>query len=113
MRQRLHLARATLGDPAVLLLDEPTIGLDPEIARGVRQLVVEAASRGTAVVLTTHYMQEADELCDDLVLIKQGRKIAAGTPRRSKPNSGRARYWMRSSPSPRRPSGSAWATYRG
>ncbi len=80
MRQRLHLARATLGDPAVLLLDEPTIGLDPEIARGVRQLVVEAASRGTAVVLTTHYMQEADELCDDLVLIKQGRKIAAGTP---------------------------------
>ncbi|MDE2934590.1 MAG: ABC transporter ATP-binding protein [Chloroflexota bacterium] len=80
MRQRLHLARATLGNPAVLLLDEPTIGLDPEIARGVRQLVVEAASRGTAVVLTTHYMQEADELCDDLVLIKQGRKIAAGTP---------------------------------
>lgn len=80
MRQRLHLARATLGDPAVLLLDEPTIGLDPEIARGVRQLVVDAASRGTAVVLTTHYMQEADELCDDLVLIKQGRKIAAGTP---------------------------------
>ena len=80
MRQRLHLARATLGDPAVLLLDEPTIGLDPEIARGVRHLVVEAASRGTAVVLTTHYMQEADELCDDLVLIKQGRKIAAGTP---------------------------------
>ena len=80
MRQRLHLARATLSDPAVLLLDEPTIGLDPEIARGVRQLVVEAAGRGTAVVLTTHYMQEADELCDDLVLIKQGRKIAAGTP---------------------------------
>jgi len=79
MRQRLHLARATLGDPAVLLLDEPTIGLDPEIARGVRQLVVEAASRGTAVVLTTHYMQEADELCDDLVLSKQGRKMAAGT----------------------------------
>ena len=80
MKQRLHLARALLTEPDVLFLDEPTAGLDPLGAYEFRQLVGELKERGRTILLTTHFVLEADELCDDLFLIKQGRKIAAGTP---------------------------------
>lgn len=80
MKQRLHLARGLLIDPDVLFLDEPTIGLDPAGARDLRRLVPELAARGKTVLLTTHYMFEADAICDRLAIINQGRLVAEGTP---------------------------------
>ena len=80
MRQRLLLARALLPDPPLLLLDEPTVGLDPQSARHVREVVVAERDRGRTVLLTTHYMEEADQLCDRLAIIDGGRIIALGTP---------------------------------
>src|ERR671930_1044036 len=80
MRQRLHIARGLLHDPAVLFLDEPTIGLDPVGARGVRELVAELSRQGKTLLLTTHYMFEAEELCDRIAVISDGRIVASGTP---------------------------------
>jgi ABC-2 type transport system ATP-binding protein len=80
MRQRLHIARGLLHDPAVLFLDEPTIGLDPVGARELRQLVGGLRDRGKTILLTTHYMFEADELCDRIAVIDGGRIIAQGSP---------------------------------
>ena len=73
MRQRLHLARALLGSPALLLLDEPTTGLDPDVALQVRDLVRELAQRGTGVLLTSHSMPEVEELADIISVIGAGR----------------------------------------
>jgi len=86
MKQRLHLARGLLHDPAVLFLDEPTIGLDPVGARELRLLVSELVQRGKTVFLTTHYMFEADEICDRIAVINKGRIIAEGTPASLKHN---------------------------
>lgn len=72
MRQRLHLARAVLHDPPVLMLDEPSAGLDPEGARDLRAQVRRLAREGRAILLTTHDMAEADELCSRVVLLDQG-----------------------------------------
>lgn len=80
MKQRLHLARALIGRPRVLFLDEPTLGLDPAIAQEFRALVPQLASEGVTVLLTTHYMLEADQLCDELAVIDRGRIVASGTP---------------------------------
>ncbi|MPZ15197.1 MAG: ATP-binding cassette domain-containing protein [Chloroflexi bacterium] len=80
MKQRLHLARGLMPRPEVLFLDEPTIGLDPLAARDLRRLIPMLASQGTTVLLTTHYMQEADQLCDRIALINRGRLVADGTP---------------------------------
>jgi ABC-2 type transport system ATP-binding protein len=80
MKQRLHLARGLLNAPEVLFLDEPTIGLDPVGARELRVLVRALASEGTTVFLTTHYMLEADEICDRIAVIKKGEIVAKGTP---------------------------------
>jgi ABC-2 type transport system ATP-binding protein len=80
MKQRLHLARGLLHDPAVLFLDEPTLGLDPVGARELRLLVSELVQRGKTVFLTTHYMFEADEVCDRIAVINKGKIIAEGTP---------------------------------
>ncbi len=80
MKQRLHLARGLLNAPEILFLDEPTIGLDPVGARELRVLVRRLASEGTTVFLTTHYMQEADEICDRIAVIKKGEIVAHGTP---------------------------------
>ena len=80
MKQRLHLARGLLNQPEVLFLDEPTIGLDPVGARELRVLVRRLASEGTTVFLTTHYMLEADEICDRIAVIKKGEIVAEGTP---------------------------------
>jgi ABC-2 type transport system ATP-binding protein len=80
MRQRLHLARGLLHDPDVLFLDEPTIGLDPVGARELRETVGALQSAGKTILLTTHYMLEADELCDRVAVINGGRIVAEGTP---------------------------------
>lgn len=78
MRQRLHIARGLLNDPRVLLLDEPTNGLDPEIARDIRVLVRDLASAGTAILLTTHYLTEAEQLATSLALIVNGSITVTG-----------------------------------
>jgi ABC-2 type transport system ATP-binding protein len=80
MKQRLHLARGLLNDPEVLFLDEPTIGLDPVGARELRVLVRELADSGKTILLTTHYMFEADTICDRLAVINKGKIVAEGTP---------------------------------
>jgi ABC-2 type transport system ATP-binding protein len=84
MKQRLLVARALLNEPRVLFLDEPTRGLDPTSAREVRAMVREQAARGTTVFLTTHYMEEADELCDRVAFLSAGRIVALDTPRELK-----------------------------
>ena len=80
MRQRLHIARGLLHRPEVLFLDELTIGIDPVGARELRTTVADLAAAGTTVVLTTHYMFEADQLCDRIAVIADGRILATGTP---------------------------------
>ena len=84
MKQRLLVARALLNRPRVLFLDEPTRGLDPTSAREVRDMVREQARKGTTVFLTTHYMEEADELCDRVAFLSSGRIVALDTPRELK-----------------------------
>jgi ABC-2 type transport system ATP-binding protein len=80
MRQRLHIARGLLHDPPVVVLDEPTIGLDPVGARELRHTIAELAEAGKTVLLTTHYMYEADALCDRIAVIAAGEIVAEGTP---------------------------------
>ena len=80
MKQRLSLARALLADPPVLLLDEPTLGLDPQSARNLRELILELKREGRAILLTTHYMEEADLLCDRVAIIDRGTIIALDSP---------------------------------
>jgi ABC-2 type transport system ATP-binding protein len=80
MRQRLVLARALLPEPRLLLLDEPTVGLDPQSARHVREQVRLLREQGRTILLTTHYMEEADQLCDRIAIIDTGRIVALGTP---------------------------------
>jgi ABC-2 type transport system ATP-binding protein len=79
MRTRLALARAVLHDPQVLLLDEPTAGLDPESARAVLNLIRELAGRGRTIVLCTHLLHEAEGIADQVVLMGAGRAQIAGT----------------------------------
>jgi ABC-2 type transport system ATP-binding protein len=80
MRQRLHIARGLLHDPPVLFLDEPTIGLDPVGARELRQTIARLKEAGKTILLTTHYMFEADELCQRIAVINGGSIVATGTP---------------------------------
>jgi ABC-2 type transport system ATP-binding protein len=80
MRQRLHIARGLLHDPEVVFLDEPTIGVDPIGARELRATIAALTDAGKTVLLTTHYMFEADALCDRIAVIAQGRIVAQGTP---------------------------------
>src|SRR6476659_4538890 len=81
-RQKMNFARGLLNDPWIFFLDEPTLGLDVSAARSVRELVLawKAAVPGRTVLLTTHYMQEADELCDRIAIVDHGRILALGTP---------------------------------
>jgi ABC-2 type transport system ATP-binding protein len=81
MRQRLHIARGLLHDPPVLFLDEPTIGVDPVGARELRATIANLKAAGKTVLLTTHYMFEADALCDRIAVVAKGRIVAEGTPR--------------------------------
>ena len=80
MRQRLHIARGLLHDPPVVFLDEPTIGVDPVGARELRATIAGLPAAGKTVVLTTHYMLEADALCDRIVVLKGGMIVGEGTP---------------------------------
>src|SRR5918912_318497 len=80
MRQRLHIARGLLHDPPVVVLDEPTIGLDPVGARELRATIADLAASGKTVLLTTHYMYEADALCNRIAVIAKGNIVATGTP---------------------------------
>jgi ABC-2 type transport system ATP-binding protein len=80
MRQRLHIARGLLHDPPVLFLDEPTIGVDPVGARELRATIASLAAAGKTVLLTTHYMFEADALCDRIGVMAHGRLVAEGSP---------------------------------
>ncbi len=81
MKQRLHLARGLIGDPRVVVLDEPTTGLDPVAAREFRALVTELRAEGRTVLLTTHDMAEAEAICDRVSLIDGGRLLATEDPR--------------------------------
>jgi ABC-2 type transport system ATP-binding protein len=80
MKQRLVIARALLHGPKVLFLDEPTRGLDPNVARDIRAFVVELSKQGVTVFLTTHYMEEADHLSHRVAILDQGKIVALGTP---------------------------------
>jgi ABC-2 type transport system ATP-binding protein len=80
MRQRLHIARGILHDPEVVFLDEPTIGVDPVGARDLRQTIADLVASGKTVLLTTHYMFEADALCDRIAVIAKGEIVGEGTP---------------------------------
>jgi len=84
MKQRLLIARALLHDPEILFMDEPTRGLDPMIALQIRQLISQLAQEGRTIFLTTHYMEEADRLCDRVAIINHGRIIALDTPQQLK-----------------------------
>ncbi|WP_326689045.1 MULTISPECIES: ABC transporter ATP-binding protein [unclassified Streptomyces] len=79
-RRRLDLALALIGRPEVLFLDEPTTGMDPEGRRDTADLVRELRAQGTTVLLTTHYLEEAEQLADRLAIMQAGRIVAAGTP---------------------------------
>jgi ABC-2 type transport system ATP-binding protein len=80
MKQRLHIARGLINDPQVIFLDEPTIGLDPEIAMETREMIKGLVKEGKTVLLTTHYMYEADELCRRVAIIREGQIVALDTP---------------------------------
>lgn len=79
-QQRLALAMAVVGRPELVFLDEPTAGLDPQARRSTWDLVKELRTDGVSVVLTTHFMDEAEELADDVAIIDAGRIVAQGSP---------------------------------
>jgi ABC-2 type transport system ATP-binding protein len=79
MRRRLDIAMSLIGDPPVIFLDEPTTGLDPQARIEVWQAVKELAAGGTTVLLTTQYLDEAEQLADRIAILHQGRIIANGT----------------------------------
>jgi len=80
MKQRILIARALLHRPQIVFLDEPTRGLDPVVAREIRHLVVQLSTQGVTIFLTTHYMEEADELCRRVAFLSEGRIVALDTP---------------------------------
>ena len=79
-KQRLSLAVALVGDPEILFLDEPTTGLDPQARRQVWDVIADVKARGGTVLLTTHYMEEAERLCDRIAIVDRGKVIALDTP---------------------------------
>ena len=81
MKRRLSLARALINDPQLLLLDEPTTGLDPQARHLMWERLQKLLQQGKSILLTTHFMDEAERLCDRLLVIDHGRKIAEGKPR--------------------------------
>ena len=80
-KQRLAMATALVGDPELLFLDEPTTGLDPQARRHVWDVVEGLKQAGRTIILTTHYMEEAERLCDRVAIMDYGRVIALGTPK--------------------------------
>ena len=90
MRRRLDLAVSLLAAPPILFLDEPTTGLDPQSRSGLWEVLRELVGAGTTLVLTTQYLEEADHLADEIVVVDKGRVIAAGTPTQLKDQAGQA-----------------------
>jgi ABC-2 type transport system ATP-binding protein len=84
MMQRLSIARAMMHDPQVVFLDEPSAGLDPQTRILLWEIIREYNQSGTTILLTTHYMEEADALCDRLAIVDHGKMIARGTPKELK-----------------------------
>jgi len=80
-KQRLALAMALVNDPSVVFLDEPTAGLDPQVRREIYDIIEELKRDKKTILLTTHYIEEAERLCDRVAIVDQGRVIALGTPR--------------------------------
>src|SRR5215217_6285587 len=80
MKRRLTIARALINEPELVLLDEPTTGLDPQARHALWERLYRLKQQGTTLVLTTHYMDEAEQLCDRLVVMDQGRIVAEGSP---------------------------------
>ncbi|HXE10289.1 MAG TPA: ABC transporter ATP-binding protein [Verrucomicrobiae bacterium] len=81
-RQRLSIAAALVHNPKVFFLDEPTTGLDPQARRNLWELIEEVRDRGVTVILTTHYMEEAEQLCDRVAIMDSGKIIALDTPKK-------------------------------
>ncbi len=84
MIQRLQIARGLINNPEILFMDEPTVGLDPLGARMLRDIIRRLREEGRTVLLTTHYLPEAEELCDRMVIINRGKLVAGGTPEQIK-----------------------------
>lgn len=80
MKRRLTIARALINDPEIVILDEPTTGLDPQVRHLIWARLAELRTRGVTLVLTTHYMEEAERLCDELVVMDHGRILDQGSP---------------------------------
>jgi len=80
-RQRLLLAMALVHNPEIVFLDEPTTGLDPRSRRDLWEVVRDLKNEGRTLILTTHYMEEAEILCDELVILSHGKTLLEGTPR--------------------------------
>ena len=80
MRRRLLIARALVHDPALVLLDEPTVGLDPQVRGDIWTLIDRLRSEGVTILMSTHYIEEAERLCDECAVVSHGRVIARGTP---------------------------------
>jgi ABC-2 type transport system ATP-binding protein len=87
-KQRLALAMALINDPKVLFFDEPTSGLDPQVRREIYDIIAELRSEKKTIVMTTHYIEEAERLCDRVAIVDHGQVIALGTPRELKERSG-------------------------
>ena len=84
MKQRLLIARALLHRPQIIFLDEPTRGLDPVVGREIRRLILDLSQQGVTIFLTTHYMEEADQLCSRVAFLSEGRMVALDTPKNLK-----------------------------
>src|SRR5207237_8790833 len=80
-QQRLMIVRALMHEPDIMFLDEPTVGLDPQARLDLWEILRDLHNRGRTIVMTTHYMDEADRLCDRLAIIDRGRLLALDTPR--------------------------------
>ena len=80
MRRRLQVARALIADPEVLVLDEPTTGMDPEVRRVLWDIIIECRGRGLAILLSTHYMEEAQRLCDRVAILHRGKILDCAPP---------------------------------
>jgi lipooligosaccharide transport system ATP-binding protein len=81
MRRRLLIARALLHHPRLLLLDEPTVGLDPQVRQGIWALIDQMRSEGVSILMSTHYIEEAERLCDTVTIMSHGKAVAVGPPR--------------------------------
>ncbi|HEX7021780.1 MAG TPA: ATP-binding cassette domain-containing protein, partial [Trueperaceae bacterium] len=81
MKRRLTLARGLMNDPKIVILDEPTTGLDPQVRLSLWDKLGELRARGVTLIMSTHYMDEAERLCDRLLIIDHGRRRAEGAPR--------------------------------